>query len=432
MSACLGASGSHALAMRGGALAAATVFAGAGLAGAATVGPDLPSSPLAVVHHDYVLTVDPAPMVTDFATSLQNLLNAWDLGTLDEVLAGFGTVPNSSPEVDFSVSSTVAQLLTRLNPDGLTLGQIFGQLGIPLGIPLYSDNGPSLLGSDTFTIGSLTIDNPFVFTAPASFYTTNWGEPHAGDYLYSSINGTPLGDVELGKLVDLLLGGAGQGDLHTLPELIDKFGFDLNQDLPSLGGLTGIFGWLSGLTTYEDALAKLAGMLSNFNVEENSCSGIGLATVCNSNYVHPELSLTNSSLNDWLSGLLQTSTTDVTHITNSYSGGLFGHIVTAQTTLPGTTLGDYLQTVPWGTAANTFLGDQSLGTLLGMNPDDTWNEYLSSLVFGGIFFHPGTDPLGDQTIGDVLLSWLPADSGLTEIDGDTPITEILGAFGLFG
>lgn len=413
----------HALAMRGGTLAAATVLAGAGLIGVAVVGPEVAGASFVQVQYDVTPTAFPT-----FAESLQSLLNTMHLGTVNELLATLGAVPGSSG-TDFSAGSTVGQLLQSLNPGGLTLGQVFGQFGIPLGDPLYSTTGESLLGSTNFVINGQTVPNPFVFNAPASFYTTTWGDPASN--LYSSINGTPLGDVEVGKLVDLLLGGAGQGDDHTLADLASQLGFNLNQALPSLGGLTGLFSWLSGVSTYGDALNKLGGMLSNFNIEENSCSGLGLLTVCNSDYEHPTLSLTNSSLNDWLSGLLQTSTTDVTHITDSYSGGVLGHVVTTETTLPGTTLGGYLQTMPWGATGNTYLGDQNLGALLNMDPTETWNTYLSSMLFGGIFFHPGTDTLGSQSIGDMLLSWLPNGGSGFDLDGgDASVTSLLEAFGL--
>lgn len=413
---------SHALAMKGGTLAAATVLAGAGLFGVAAAGPQVAGAPFAQVRHDVTPTAFPT-----FAESLQNLLNTMGVGALNDML---GKLSDSlGVTTPFTVGTDVSDLLAALNPDGTTLAGVAGMFGISITDPLYSTTGESLLGSTNFVINGQTVPNPFVFNAPASFYTTTWGDPASN--LYSSINGTPLGDVEVGKLVDLLLGGAGQGDDHTLADLASQLGFNLNQALPSLGGLTGLFSWLSGVSTYGDALNKLGGMLSNFNIEENSCSGLGLLTVCNSDYEHPTLSLTNSSLNDWLSGLLQTSTTDVTHITDSYSGGVLGHVVTTETTLPGTTLGGYLQTMPWGATGNTYLGDQSLGALLNMDPTETWNTYLSSMLFGGIFFHPGTDTLGSQTIGEMLLSWLPNGGSGFDLDGgDASVTSLLEAFGL--
>jgi hypothetical protein len=404
---------------KGGTLAAATVLAGAGLFGPVPVAPTVAATAVPYLQQDVALAAAPAG---SFLEAVQNLLNTWDLGTIDQVLALFGPVPGSSPEVDFNISSTVGQLLQSFNPGGQTLGEIFGQFGIPLGDSLYSSSGESLLGSTSFTFGTGTdawsIDNPFVFTAPASFYTTDWaGDPNN---LYSNINGTPLGNVDLGQLVDLLLGGAGEGDNHSLAELASQLGFNLNQSLPSLGGLTGIFSWLSGVTTYEDAVNKLGGLLSNFNVEENSCT-LG---ICNNTF-DPQTLTANSSLNDWLSGLLQVSTTDITKITHhSLLGG--GGTTTAVLPDSGTTLGEYLQTLPWGTGSE-HLGDQSLGDLLGMDPTVSWSTYLGTLAFGGIFFHPGTEPLGSLSMGDVITSWLPDGSGLT-IDADTPITDILMAF----
>src|SRR5690625_4117778 len=224
-----GAPRSRALATRGGTLAAATVLAGAGLVGGATGAPELAGSPFAVHAHHVVPTAFPT-----FAESLQNLLDDLGWGDLNAVLGGLGPVPGD-PDTDFSAGSTVGQLLQSLNPGGLTLGQLFGQLGVPLGIPLYSDSGASLLGSPSFSINGVTVDNPLVFNAPASFYTLNPGDT------YANINGTPLGGVELGKLVDLLLGGSGEGDNHSLADLATAFNFDLDQDLPPLGPLGGVF-----------------------------------------------------------------------------------------------------------------------------------------------------------------------------------------------
>ncbi|MGV0700102.1 hypothetical protein [Mycolicibacter sinensis] len=417
MSILLGVTQSQLLAKRGGTLAAATVLAGAGLVGVAAVGPELPDSPFGVVQHETALIAFPT-----FAESLQTLLDDFGMGDLNDFLGKFSdSLGISTP---YTIDTSFGTLLGAFNPDGTTFGQLFDQLGIPLGIPLYSDSGASLLGSATFLIGGVSVPNPFVFNAPASFFTSEPGE--LAGYT-SSINGTLLGDVGLSKLVDLLLGGAGEGDNHTVPELAAALGFDLNQNLPALGGLSGVFGWLVGLNTYQDALSYLAGTLSNFNVAENDCSSV--TGLCDSNYVHPDLSL-NSSVNDWLSGLLQTSTTDVTRFVHSWSGlPVFGHEVITQTTLPGTTFGEYLQAVPWGTGTNDYLGDQSLASLLGLDPAQTWNDYLSNMLFGSTLFHEGTSTWGSQTIGDMLQSWLPDDSGLT-IGPETSITDILEAFGL--
>lgn len=405
---------------KGGVLAAATVVAGVGVLGVAAPGPQLPVASAAVVQGDgggVALAAYPT-----FTESLQSLLDVMQLGTVNDVLALLGAVPGD-PDTNFSVGSTVGQLLQALNPDGMTLGQTFAMFGIPLGDPLYSTNGESLLGSTTFSIGGQVVDNPFVFNAPPSFYTTVWPGDSAGN-LYSSINGTPLGNVDLGQLVDLLLGGAGQGDEHSLADLVDQLGFNLNQALPSFGGLTDLFGWLSGLNTYGDALAKLADMLSNYNVVENDC----VLGVCGNTFAPQALSI-NSSLNDWLSGLLQMATTDVTRI-NHHSVLAGGGTTTTVLADTAKSLGEYLQTVPWGTTANTFLGGQSLADLLGMNPDMTWSAYLSTMMFGGIFFHPGTEGLGSETLGDMLLGFLPGGgSGFDLEGGDADVTDLLVALG---
>lgn len=87
--------------------------------------------------------------------------------------------------------------------------------------------------------------------------------------------------------------------------------------------------------------------------------------------------------------------------------------------------------MPWGTTANTFLGGQSLADLLGIDdPNMTWSAYLSSMLFGGIFFHPGTESLGSETLGDMLLGFLPGGgSGFDLEGGDADVTDLLVALG---
>lgn len=404
----------RALAMKSGTLAAATVLAGAGLIGVMPAAP--PFAVAATVQQDVALAADGTG--SSFFDAVQNLLGMMQLGTVDQVLAIFGKVPAGFDGAGdpFDAGSTVAALLRSLNPGALTLGQTFGQLGIPLNLELYTDSGESLLGSETFTVGGLEIANPFVFTAPDSFYTTVWPGDDPGN-LYSSINGTPLGDVDLGKLVDLLLGGAGQGDDHSLAELAGQLGFDLNQSLPSTGGLSDILSWFTG-GTYAAALNNLGGLLGNFNVVTRGC-----LLVCGG--WEPTDLTVNSSLNDWLSGLLRMPTTDVTQITTGTGAGTTVDADSAKT------LGDYLQSLAWGDSTTTHLADQNLGGLLGMTDADingTWDQYLANMLFGGIFFHPGT-ALGDQTIGGLLESWLPDGTvpAAGEI-GTMPITDILEAF----
>ncbi|MEB3051993.1 hypothetical protein KV112_19985 [Mycolicibacter sp. MYC123] len=430
MSAQIGVSRGHALAVRSGSLAVATILASAGLFGVATVEPPVSGASFTSVQQDIELT---ALTPGSFMDALQNMLAEMNLGTLNQVLALLGMVPDTNPEVPFDVGSTVSELLKSFNGGGLTLGDIANSMGIPLADKLWTPTGESLLGSSTFLINGVTVDNPLVFTAPASFYTTIY--PGDANHLYPSIDGTPLGNVGLGKLVDLLLGGAGEGDNHSVADLASQLGFNLNQDLPPLGPLGGVFSFFSGVHTYADAINKVGATLSDFN-EIWRGQGAG------GNYgpwVHDVLNA-NSSLNDWLSGLLGMPTTAVNETTYKVVSVLLvdpsAYVFTTSarplgvgsdadtSNLAATTLGQYLQSVTWsstvnGTTTTGPLSDQTLAGLLGLNPDQTWNEYLSNMLFGGTFFHAGTSDWGSQTLGELLSSWLPdgspAVTGLTEV-----------------
>lgn len=347
----------HALATKGGTLAAATVLAGAGLVGVATVGPDIPGAPFAVHAHHVVPTAFPT-----FAESLQNLLNDLGWGDLNAVLAGFGD--SLGVTTPLSVDSDVSALLAALNPDGLTLNGVTNLFGISLTEPLYSTTVDSILGQ-----GSLFL-----------------------------VDGVPIGNLELGQLIDVVL-GAGAGE-HSLTDLANAVG---------LGSL---------LDQYADAINAgngLLGVVENMNIL--NCSAL---SICN----HPNLG-TDDSLNDWLSGLLKVSTTEVTR-----NGYVFG-IPTGSDPhyAPATTLGEYLHTLDVSPTDTTPLDQATLGDLFGLPPNQPWDEYLSGLPFGGTLLDPSGETLGEQTLGDFLSSFLPDGSTLT-IDGDTPITDILEALGL--
>lgn len=106
---------------KAGTFAAGTALAGAAIFGGATVAPTISSSLAASVQHDFLLTADTAPMVTDFVTSLQNLLDTLGFGNMGEVLGLFST-----DSVDITTASTLATLLSTLNPEGATLESITG------------------------------------------------------------------------------------------------------------------------------------------------------------------------------------------------------------------------------------------------------------------------------------------------------------------
>ncbi|OBH16192.1 hypothetical protein [Mycolicibacter sinensis] len=341
----------HALALKAGRLAAATVLAGAGLLGVVAVGPESPGAPPAAAQRNVELVAFPT-----FAESLQSLLDAIGMGDLNEVLGGFGA---------FTVDSPVSSFLASLNPDGLTLNGVTNLFGISLTEPLYSSTVDSLLG-------------------------------HGSAWL---VGGVPIGDLDLGGtggVLDAFL-GAGAG-AHSLTDLANAVG---------LGSMLSQYGSLI------DGLG-----LDNMNVENCTltCGALGNITS------HPGLTL-NSSLNDWLSGILGKPTVDV--IQHTFSG------LGSTTTVPdtATTLGEYLHTLPVSDTNSTTMDNATLGLLLHLTPNQTWDQYLSNLPFGGTLLDPSGETWGEQTLGALLSSFLPDSSTLT-ITGDTPITDILEAFGL--
>ncbi|BBX13864.1 hypothetical protein MNVM_29450 [Mycobacterium novum] len=348
MSEVFGGARPHALATKGGTLAAATVLAGAGLLGAAAVGPELPGTPFAAVQHETALIAFPT-----FAESLQTLLNDFGMGNLNDMLGGFGTGA-------FNIDSSVEDFLAAMNPDGITLNGLTEIFGLPLDIPLYSATHDSVLG-----------------------FGSDW-----------LVDGVPIGNLDLGDLIDVFLGdGAGE---HSLMDLASAVG---------LGTLLGQWGSL------------INGLVDNMNVL-NCTVTCGFASID----THPELTL-NSSLVDWLSGITGVATTDVTQ--HHYSG-LGSTVIVPNSAY---TLGEYLHTLPVSDTDSTKMDVTTLGHLFGMTPNQPWNEYVSNFPFGGTLLDPSGEIWGDQTVGTLLSSFLPEDSALV-ITGDTPITDILEAFGL--
>ncbi|OBK88607.1 hypothetical protein A5649_15305 [Mycolicibacter heraklionensis] len=333
----------------GGALAAAVV-AGAGLLSAGTGGPQLLSPPISPAQqHQMVLTAYPT-----FAQSLQTLLDNMSLGDLNQVLAALGNVPGTSTPL--SVSSDVSALLASFNPDGTTLSGIADIFGISLTEPLYSANAAvnSLLGT-----GSLFL-----------------------------VDGVPIGNVDLGELVDVVLGdGAGA---HSLTDLANAVG---------LGTLLGQF----------------ASMINALALPNENVITCGLLT-CG-----PADLTVNSSLVDWLSGIVGVATADIVK----------HPLVGSPTVLAGSayTLGEYLHILPVSATNSTTMDNATLALLFSLNPAQTWDQYLGSLPFGGTLLDPSGETWGEQSLGTFLASFLPDGSTLA-ISGDTLITDLLEAFGL--
>lgn len=346
MSVRVGTSWSHPLTTRGAALAAATVIAGAGLFGVATVGPQISGAPVAQAQYNVALTAFPT-----FAESLQALLDNMGMGDLNAVLGGFGT---------FTVDSPVSLFLAGLNPNGDTLGGVADLFGLSLSEPLYSTTGDSLLGT-----GSLFL-----------------------------VDGVPIGNLDLGDLVDVVLGdGAGS---HSLTDLAGAVG--LGSMLSQYGSLIGTLG------------------LENENIINVSLLGVSS---------HPALTA-GSSLVDWLSGILGHPTTDITKNVD----GLLG-IGGTSTVQAGTawTLGEYLHTLPSSEGSSTMMDQATLADLFHLAPNQPWDQYLDSLPFGGTLLDPSGDTIGEQTLATFLSSFLPDDSTLS-ITGATTVTDFLEAFGL--
>lgn len=350
MSGYAGTAGSPALTIKSGAVAAAaaTLVAGAGVAATTQSGLEIPG--LSAAQTQVALTAFPT-----FSESLQTLLDDMGMGNLNDVLGGFGA---------FNADSSVADFLAAMNPNGDTLNGVAEIFGLSLSEPLYSADTTvdSILGT-----GSLFL-----------------------------VDGVPMGNVELGDLIDVFLGdGAGA---HSLSDLANAVG---------LGSM---------LSQYWGMISALG--LENLNVINCTLSCGGFLSVD----THPDLTL-NSSLVDWLSAILTVPTTDVTQHVGLINPST--HVVAGS----GYTLGEYLHILPVSDTDSTTMDNATLGLLFGMPPTQPWDQYISTLPFGGTLLDPSGDTWGEQTLGSFLTSFLPEDSGLT-IDGTTTITDILEALGL--
>lgn len=262
----------------------------------------------------------------------------------------------------YTIDSSVALFLAGLNPNGDTLNGVAEIFGISLTDPLYSATVDSLLGQ-----GSLFL-----------------------------VDGVPIGYRDLGDLIDVVLGdGAGQ---HSLQALANAVG---------LGSM---------LSQYASMINALG--LENLNYINCTLSCGNILSI----NTHPDLTV-NSSLVDWLSGILGQPTTDVTQSV----GILFPTI----TVVPNSawTLGQYLQSVPVSSTDSTSMANATLGLLFGLPPNQPWDEYVSNFPFGGTLLDPSGETWGEQTLGTLLGSFLLDDSALT-ITGDTPVTDFLVALGL--
>ncbi|MEB3064344.1 hypothetical protein [[Mycobacterium] zoologicum] len=347
MSGRIGVPRPRALAIKGGTFAAATVLAGAGVLGVAAVGPEVAGAQS--VQAQVALAAYPT-----FAESLQTLLDNWNVGSLDELLGKFG----------MSLDSSIASLLADLNTSGLTLEGIANTLGFSLSEPLYSSTVTSLLGS-----GSIFL-----------------------------VNGVPIGNTDLGDVLDYLMGAPGSGD-HSLSQLASALG---------MGSL---------LSQYSSMINALG--LDNMNYDYCTLHCGDLGNILS----HPDLNV-NSSLTDWLSGILKVPTVDVEQA--AYAGTIFA----SYSVLNGSayTLGEYLHTVPVSSTDSTPMDQALVGNLLGLTPGQTWDSYLSNLPIGGSIFDPSGVTLGSLTLGGVLDDLLPA--GSAPID-TMSVTDFLGALGLF-
>lgn len=206
-----------------GALVASTAFAGAALFGGVAVAPTVASSLSASVHHDYVLTADGD--FPTFAESLQTLLTALDFGNMGQVLGLFGE--------GITTSSSLADLLAALNPDGASL--------------------------DSITLGLLSTDFSDLLT----------------EVTMPSPDGPP---VPLGMIpIDSLLGGfiGGEGANTSIGDLLGLFG------LGDYAGLLNLpFFGLSPETSLADLLNEMLGIDSQMTLTDLlNANDLGEATL---------------------------------------------------------------------------------------------------------------------------------------------------------
>lgn len=211
---------------KAGALAAGTAFAGATLFGGAAAVPMAVPGLTASVQHDYVLTAN--DVVTDFATSLQTLLDALHYGTIGEVLGLFGD--------DITTASSLGDLLAALNPDDTSLNAItLGLLSLPL---------TDLLNEVPFGTGDETLGSASIAELLQGFIGGAGADTTIGDLLGLFSMG------EYAGLLNLPFLGLSPGD--SLGDLLnDMLGINVNASINDLltasdlggdtiGGLLGI------------------------------------------------------------------------------------------------------------------------------------------------------------------------------------------------
>ncbi|WP_041318507.1 hypothetical protein [Mycolicibacter sinensis] len=209
-----------------GALVASTAFAGAALFGGVAVAPTVASSLSASVQHDYVLTADPAPVITDFVGSLQYLLDQLGFGNIGQVLGLFGT--EASP---VGAGSELSVLLANLNPDNVSLDTVtMGLLSTDLTALLNDVNLPvgdgatAPLGDVPLIglIGSFIGGTDGINTSVGDLLTALGFGPYVGllNLAFLGIDVTP--DTSVADLLNDMLGIDGSTTINTL---LDDNGF---------------------------------------------------------------------------------------------------------------------------------------------------------------------------------------------------------------
>ncbi|MGB5795167.1 MAG: hypothetical protein WBH51_05165 [Mycolicibacter algericus] len=105
---------------------------------------------------------------------------------------------------------------------------------------------------------------------------------------------------------------------------------------------------------------------------------------------------------------------------------------------PDTSLADLLNDMLGITSTMTLtdllnandLGEATIAGMLGIDPDDPWNEVISSITLGGTLTDPdGTGELGDATLGGLLTSLLGY--GADPVTDATTLTDFLGDLGIW-
>lgn len=214
--------GVRSFAVKASALAAGTVFAGTALLGGTAVAPTITAGLTASVQHEVALTAS----FPTFSESLQSLLNAVDFGNMGQVLGIFGD--------NISTTSSLADLLAALNPDGMTLDA--ATLG------LLSTDITALLNDVDFggaPLGSIPID-----TLLGGFIGGDGANTELGTLLgylglgaYAGLLNIPFTDfspeMTVAQLLDTLMGIDGT---TTLNGLLTQNGMED----ATIGGLLGI------------------------------------------------------------------------------------------------------------------------------------------------------------------------------------------------